>query len=741
MDLDPADFNSMQDFVQDGMQNVVADAVTSERKYANFLTSITGTAEVTVQPGRLYSAGAVYARDTEFVKDFTTALPISGKKNVLVLIYGQELDTNATPREFLINEETNESAPRTVAIDRTRQCIINTAAGNESPDPIDPIIDAGTLAVARIVLGSAGVLSVEMLADNKLDSVSSVSGRLDTVETFVAEAKPQIVALGSDLASLKVGVSGNVGREIYGRMLARLAVLEEKSDIPSDATDSDADFFLDTIESDLLHANFLAKVAEGGRFADEAIDESVLAVFDPLNPRAKVTGGVMFPAYTREARLVVGPRQSEIQVSAYSYQTNELVQKTMSRTRIRYGEEFTVCSNTAWWQSGQYDYNSSTFKRDGETFNIVNATRAIGAHDFLRAQRYWYDTYEVPYWDNIVVTHTVPGAQVAETFLNANDMWLDAVGLTFTRLAATGGLTLSVCELGPNGTPDLNAVISHTAVERSAMLLNTQTTIPIQPCFLEGGKRYAILIICAADHWLATTQGSNFNQGTLFYVLDGAYQQGDGTRDLCFTLFAAKFTQARAVIEMEPLSLSGGITSLDILAAAVIPNSTSLTYEVQVGGVWTPIGKTDASVLGAGGTIPPLVPLRAVFVGTPDVMPAITLTNSRVRVSRPRTAFTHISTARVLPASSDTIRVIARLEYFDAAHHTAVAKIRTGVSYATVVAATSVVSVTQEDGSIERTWLFDLGAAVPGYKIQLEGTTDAALRSWHIGWRKDYALA
>lgn len=740
MDLDPADFNSLQDFVQDGMEHVVSDAVTSERKYANFLTSITGTAEITVQPGRLYSAGSVYARDAEFVKDFTTALPISGKKNVLVVVYGQEVETNATPREFLINEETNESAPRTVAIDRTRQCIINTAAGSESPDPIDPIVDAGTLAVARIVLGSVGVLSVEMLTDNKLDSISSVSGRLDTVETFVAEAKPQIVALGSDIASLKVGASGNTQRGVYERMLARLAVLEEKSGIPSAATDSDADFLLDTDESDLLHASFLAKVSEGARFADEAIAEAALAIFDPLNPKVKITGGVMLPAYTRDARLSVGPRQSEIQVSAYSYQSNEIVQRTMARTRVRYGEEFTVCTNTAWWQSGQYDYDSRTFRKDGEVFNITNETVQLGAHDLVRAQRFWFDTYEENYWENVTVEHTVPGAQIAESFLNSNDMWLDAVGLTFTRLAATGGFTLSICELGANGTPDLKKVISHTEVERSAMLLNTETVIPIQPCFLEGGKRYALVIVAAANHYLATTQGTNFTQGTLFYVLDGAYQQGDGTRDLCFTLYAAKFAQARAVVELNALSLSGGIASLDILAPSIVPDSTGLTYEVQVGGVWTPIGKTDVSILGAGGSLPPLVPLRAVFVGTPDVMPAITLTGSRVRVSRPRTAFTHISTERTLPTSSSSIRVVARLEYFDAAHHTAVGKIRTGAGFTTVVTASSTVSKTLEDGSIERTWLFNLGSPVSAYKIQIEGTTDAVLRSWHVGWRKDYAL-
>lgn len=191
---------------------------------------------------------------------------------------------------------------------------------------------------------------------------------------------------------------------------------------------------------------------------------------------------------------------------------------------------------------------------------------------------------------------------------------------------------------------------------------------------------------------------------------------------------------------MAPLSLSGGIVSLDILADAVVPDSTQMTYEIQVGSVWTPIQATDVSVLGAGGNIPPLVPLRIVFTGTPDVMPAIKLTGSRVRVSRPRLSLTHITTERTLPAPSTSIRVIGRLEYFDAVHHTATAKLRTGAGFTTVVAPSSYTDVVADDGAIERTWLFNLGAAVSAYKIQCEATTDSALRTFHYGWRKDYAL-
>lgn len=740
MDNDPADYNDLQGFVQSSMEHIVEDGISSDRKFAGFQAAITGAAEITCQPGRLYSGGKVYDRPDSYVKDFTTQLPVATKKNVLLVIFASEVDTDARPREFLINEETGASEPRVVALERRRVANINVAAGTESPDPIDPILDSGVLAVARVVLSPTGVTSVEMLSANRLDSVASVAARTASLEVFRAQAAPQIVSLGSDLASLRVGAASNTDQAVFGRLLARLAVVEETSGIPAAAADSDADFFLDTEESDLVHASFLAKVAEGVRFADDAANETSLNIFNALDANAKIVGGVMLPAYTRELRMTVGPRQAEAGISAYTYQTNELIQKTMSRLRLRYGWDWNVSSGVTWWGTGYYDYYYNTYAYNGELFNDQSGTSPYRPYYYLRQPYYWYDTVEETYWDRVTIDHAIPGAQIAETFLNSNDLWLDAVGLTFTRLAATGGITLSICETTASGTPDLNAVVSVTTVARSGLSLNAETVIPIQPTFLEGGKRYAIVIITAADHWVATTQGENFPQGTFFYVLDGAYQQGDGTRDLCFSLYACKFNQSRAVITMAPLSLSGGITSVDILADAVTPDSTKLTFEVQVGSAWLPLGDGMSEVFGGSGNIPPLVPLRLVYTGTPDVMPAVKLTGSRVRVSRPRTSFVHISTVRTLPASSTQIRVIARLENFESAHHTATGKIRTGAGYTTVAAASSVVDSTLQDGSIERTWLFNLGSGVTSYKIQLEGTTDSALNTFNIGLRKDYAL-
>ena len=626
-------------------------------------------------------------------------------------------------------------------MESARVATVAFASGAESPDPSDPIVDAGVLPVARIVLTPTGIQSVTMIADNALPSIEQLSDRADAAALFQERTGPQIGALGSEIASLREGQSGLVSREVYGRSLARLAVLETKNGIPSAAVDSQADYFLDASRSDPVFAGYDTKLQEGIRLPDAASATSALAMFDPLDPRAKVMDGTLYPAFTYDQRLSVGPQTGEIQTSAYSYQANTMVQRSMSRTRIRYGEEFTVCTNSAFWAAGTADYAAGTFTKDGEVFQDlgVAATFADGHAVIERLRRIWVDSYDEPYWDQVTSTKNVPGAQIAETFMNANGGFLGRVGLTFTRLAAAGAVTIAVCETD-RGAPNLQKTISVTTIDRAQLTLGGNK-IPIQPCYLKGGTRYAIVITTAADHWLAITGGENFPSGTLFYVLDGAYQQGDGTRDLVFSLDFMKFTAARAVINLQPLQLAGGITAIDILAESIVPGSCDLSYEVQVGGLWAPLAATAVSILGAGGNIPNLVALRAVLTGTPDAMPIVKLTGSRVKVSRPKLAARHITAIRTLPgAGSASIRVIERLEYFDPARHTAVARLLTGAGFATVVNASSFVDALQADGSIERTWVFNLGAAVTQFRIQTDTTTDNVLRTFHVAWRKDYAL-
>jgi len=741
MDNDPSDYTNLQDFAQESLDHIVGDGITSDRRFAGLGTAASSVTEITVQPGRLFSGGKVYRRADVFTKDFTNALPVVGRKIISLVVFGQDVDTDTRPREFLINEETGESEPQQVAMERARVASVDTVAGEEAADPVPPIIGAGYLEVARIELTPAGISSVTMMISNQLVSTQNLDNRMAVMEAFKARTGPQVQSLAADLAALTKGQAGIVSLDMYGRTLGRVAVLEAKAGVPESAVDSAADFFLDGTSSDLVFAGSNVKVEEGMRFADEAADAVALQIFDALNPKAKIVGGVMFPAYVEAERLRVGPVSGEVAVSTYSYAVHDMVQKTMSRMRVRYGRRRLVSSSIAWLKNGRYDATTLNFRRDDEAWDIPADKwgRALQNHLFKRNAGFWIDTYEEPYWEEVTTTASVNGTQVAETFLNANDMWLSSIGLTFTALAADGAVTVALCETD-RGLPLLDKVIAKTTVDFGDLEVG-EVKVPMGPVFLTGGNRYAIVIMTAADHRLGTVQGSVFPEGTFFYVLDGAYQQGDATRDLAFTLYACQFTAARTVVELNPLSLAGGIADIDILAPAIVPGATQLSYEIQIGGTWHPLAAVADLPLGSGGALSPLLAFRAVFTGTPDVMPAVSLTGSRVMLSRGDTALTHVSDIRTLPGvGSDTIRLTMRLEDFVEANHDCTCVLLTGAGYATVEAADAVSDVTMEDGTVERTFVFDLAANVTSYRIKTTGALVSALAPFHIAMRKDWTL-
>ncbi|MCB1466648.1 MAG: hypothetical protein KDK08_05795 [Rhizobiaceae bacterium] len=746
IDDDPSDFTSMQDFAEAALDHVVADGITTQTRYSGFAVAKSAPTQITVATGRLYSAGKVYASgDSAWSKEFINALPVAGKRIAAVVTWGTEADSDVRSRQFLINAETRQAEPRPVALVHARIANIDVQLGQEAPDPVAPIVASGYTVVAWVVLSTTGVESVTMNEATSLTSVASLEGRVEDLETFEETAGFQIKTLASDIAALKASTSNIASQALLGRTLQRVAALEAKAGVPSAAVDSDADYFLDTTKSLLTDPLSNTSVQDGLRFPNAAVNTTPIQLFNPLDPFAMTKSGVLFPAYDREPWLETGTPVAETQVASFSQTTFDMVQKTMARRRIRYGTPWVISNWDAFWNTGNYDVAAGIFRRGTETFKVEDLgprfwmDALLGVH-MLRVTQYWDDEWQEAYWDKITSTISVPGAQVTETWLQGQDMWLDAVGLKFTRLANTGSVHVAICEVSDYGLPDLKSVIASTTVTREKLKLTDETVVSLQPTFLSAGKRYATVVTTAADHWVATVSGAQFPQGTFFYVLDGAYQQGDATRDLYMKLYRCKFRSSRTVINLSQLSLSGGILSIDLMSGAVVPSACSLSFEIQVAGIWYNMQDTGSYMLGQGGTIPPLLPLRAVFNGSQDVMPAINTLDSSITVSRPGLAQRHISTTRTLPTASSQIRVTMHYEAFDAAFHTATVKLLSGVSFATSTNPTSTTVVDLGNGAREVTYVFNLGSAITQFRWDTAFTTTSAQKVFIASWRKDYGL-
>jgi len=707
----PEDINNLQTYVADSIDHIVADAIVATPRYAGFLAAKSGPAQVTLTVGRLYNSGKVYAKDTPTSYDFVAQLPVAAKRIVLISAWGSEVDTGATPRNVLIAAQSTPQnpvyQPQILEIVHARVANLGTSIGAEAPDPAPPVIDATLLPIAKVILTPTGVESVTNFVENEVPTLADVEDRVIDLEAFEAAAAPQLASLASDIARLSNDLKRPDSSQLTGRMLGRLAVLEARNGIPSNAADSSADFFLDPAHTDITNVNSNCKVAEGVRFADDGVAVTALQLFNPLNPLATIAGGVLFPAYDPALRFTTGPQSGATQISAYTYQTQNIVQKTMSRQRIRYGREFTVCTNSAFWRSGTYDPVTQTFTRNGETFSLsaADAQRAAQGHAFIRLKQFWTDIYQEPYWDVVTTTSSIAGASIYETFPVGQDFWLHSVGLLFTALDATGSVTIAICECETTGEGNLAKTLAQATLARSALQGTPAKTVFAfsKPVYMQAGKRYALSVITPGNHYIATATGPSFPQG-MFFGVTGGYGVADPTKHIVADFHACKFRQTVAAIDLASLQLSGGITSIDILAAAIAPSSTALTYQVQLSGVWTSLNDVNIGNLNAGGALPPLLPFRAVFAGTQDIMPCLDLLTSQVKVARPKTSYTAIwpATARTPPAASASIRATIRFESYESAYHTTAAKLLTGASYAIETNPSSYTDVTTADGTSAR---------------------------------------
>ena len=200
-----------------------------------------------------------------------------------------------------------------------------------------------------------------------------------------------------------------------------------------------------------------------------------------------------------------------------------------------------------------------------------------------------------------------------------------------------------------------------------------------------------------------------------------------------FTLYAAQFKQPRIEVVLQSISLAGGIADLAIKAPQIVPDGTELVYEAQIAGKWYPLA--DLSPLLA--TLPDIVPLRAVLLGTTDLAPALQLTANAITASRPTTSFLHWSAQRTLPAASASITVQVVVAQWDPANHTLACALQNG---ATPYSPVSTVVRDEPDGQAKRfIFTFTPGPAISTYQIKLTGTRTAASKPFVVVERTDVA--
>lgn len=738
-ELQAADLNNTQSWADEAQRHLVSDAITPERQFVGLTVTARSATEIEVAPGRLYDglSGKVFSIESAQVHSVFAMLPLQDQKWLAISAFGQEEDTDIQPRDFLIDLQTREVEPEAVAMQRRRVAVVHIAQGLESPTPERPEPPTGYTLLAHVRLSATGVQEVVLATSRKLPNLFAVEQRLRAAEGWITSAEPRIAHIMSDIAGLASDLSTRASLEHVAQLGIDMAKIKERMEIPDDYVFYGADHYLDARESDTAHPAYSAEAFEGIRPPVMASQTGELALLNPMDPEARVSAaGLLLPAFDEITRLRMETIAGEITINQYQYQTFNAVQRTISRERVRYGETLTYCTNSSFWRSGVYDPVTGILRRGNETWQVAPEDRAAAlGHALVRVTRVWIDRWEEPYWDVVTETHTVQGSVLAQTVLMAQTGWLTSLEVFVTSADPSGGLTVLVTEAAL-GQPDVAKVLARATLAPGVVTAGwLKVTLP-DPLLVEAGKRYAIVLASGAAHRVGFANGTEYTQGLLMYAQDGAYFTAAAERDLMLRLNFARFASPRAVVQMQPLQLAGGMQELDMLYESATPAGCSLVWEYQTGGLWRPVTVNNPPQFGGAA----LVPLRAVFIGTSDLMPAIRPGTAQVTVRRRGTAFTHISTPRTLATASSNIRVRLLLEDFDPsapASHT--------VNCQLIVGANTINPSSTRDEIVDgrsrwREFRFSPGTPATSYRIRIDGAGVTGQYPWHVAERYDLAL-
>lgn len=457
--------------------------------------------------------------------------------------------------------------------------------------------------------------------------------------------------------------------------------------------------------------------------------------------------------------------------------------RILSRSRRRdcVGPDFVPCPQSqVWWFQADRDPTTHILSFDSETWeqqewreiaqHSTDDTCDWPTHIWDRLQFCWRDAVDLPYWAKVNTTHTDSSNSTGQSWLQQQDGWLTGISIFFTR-AFTHGATFYVVACDNTGRPDLSQVMARVVLDAPTIAalcqrpfapgdVDVQSSwwnltkdpripsshitcrIPLQPLFLQGGRSYAWLLLTSNQLWMATTLNNKLvqvTQGASWYTTSSGLAKRNPSRTFLTRLHFAVWQQYQAFlagtgtqtfpmeVDLQPLQMAGGINGVQIIAELICPKVCSITYAIQVNGVWQPFAADPNSPDFGGGAA--ILPFAVFLNGTTDLMPGISMTENQVKIKGGRfSAFHHIGNQVTLGSPSTSIKVITQVNGFNASHHTLAASIHWGgtapptvtggVKHTADVVADSILN----DGTLQRTFTFNVkGGAIPSASTMTGG--------------------
>lgn len=700
------------------------------------------SSSVRVNFGRVWRAGKFYGDPdaASEVVSLITVLPTSTKKIVTIIGTGAEVDAAILPRQFK-NTETGVKEPQSVATEILRKVSFDYVAGAEAAVPQAPTLDPSYVPIANITLGTSGIEAIDLLTDYQLPTTQGLNARLLSIEAFRSTIGSRVETLASDLSTLR-GSFGALNVPAFRQGLRRLAELEDRLGIDDAGLLTGYDRFLTDAESDIDHVDYAARVEEGVRAPYAATAVKTPALLNPTEPRVKTVSGWTLPAHQHVKRLDIWGQAVSVNVASYQYANTSFTIYPGAKRRRRYGPSMVVAGTSDFWQSAVYglNYLSKTFAVAGETWQLTDEWQEGGV-TYYRVAQYWDD--QIRYWNGYkALTPTAAnGYMVGQTFLNAQAGWMTQIGLRFGKVDPAYGVNVYVCR-APNGEPDATQIVATGAIVAGEAVASEgdpqpgiENKVTLTPVFLEAGERYAVILVTGGDYAVACRSDNALSNGA-FFIGDGAAWTADLGKDMAMRLYFAEFDAAYTAVQLQTVTLSGGITDLDAISTEHVPDGCELYWQVRFDGVWRRLEKvTGTHPLAAA---PQTLELQLVMVGTREIMPAIRLADTELHLCRAGSGFTHLSEIRDAGAAASSVRVEFDLVGWDAAKHALAVTVESGAN-SDAPAATA--DITLPDGTLRRVMDFTLTAPSQTYQIKAVGSTTDSVDPFVIASRYDMASA
>lgn len=760
-ELQAADLNNMQDFARATIDRLTSDGVGEGQFFTGFSPQETGTYEITLGPGRLYSSGGMYREVASTVHDLFNLRPISQTTIVAITAFGQNLETDVQPRDVLIDPDNGTTEPQPVAMETLRKAAIGVIPGAEDAAPQPPAIPANNVLLALVTLSTSGIASVSYQTQNLLPQAHRNKVGLDAVEAWRAEIENALTTFRSDMAALAGALGTKADRSRVDYHANRLAALEAGvSTISEDFRNHQAEvaatsiflaanveLYSSTTKSDTDHVDYDARVSGGLHFPFTASDTPAggLQLLNPADPKVRIVDDILKPVATSETTLSVrGNEAGQAGLTAYSSTTTRSVAHTGTRSISQAGLNDVVIRTVP--RNGA----PTVLAVGGQPYNATNTQSSPKGSDWVEvvyrgttAPTTTTETYTYYTQETDTVNHTAHGR--SQGFMTSRGGWVNEARLWFHTLDANQGATIILCEADDSGVPKMARTLGRVTVTYETLIAKNadgSSSITLPPVYLSAGQRFSLVILSEGAHKLSLVSGTrNLSQGQhhALTAADTWTAPGDQAQhDIEMELAFDRYEDTSVTIDLQPLQLSGGVTNLVLQTPLLTPANTSVRFELQAAGAWYELWPGQSIDGYDWSQSAPIIPLRVTLIGTNDVMPSIGIgAKSEFTVGRMATAMTHISELIDAGSPASKIRVKTRLENFDEANHDCTISLLVGGA---PVVATSTADTVLDDDSIQRTAVFDMGVSpTQTFAVKTEGTALSNVSTFMISERLDYA--